>query len=210
VVASPTPEPPIARRLTRQQPEPPELPAGVRQLAEGYWLGPLIGPQDVSWLSALGVRVVLSAVEPSPDTLQALSLAGIEVVPVIMGARFRHADLILSVAQSHRPAEMYIHCRHGADRTGAIAAFLLVVRHGWQIADAFYSVLYPSPQDTAGLADVLAAHGILDTRAPDDPSVGYYSVSAAGGVGGLKARNERYGLLVETTLEAIVNARASP
>lgn len=186
--------------------EPPSLPAG-RQLPQGYWLGAMIGPKDVPSLAALGVRAVISAVDPGEETHAALLAAGISHYRIPLGSRFRYAETIDEVA-SHYPAdEIYVHCRHGADRTGAIAAYLLVTRHGWSIPDALYAMVYPSERDLEGLAEVLAEHGELDprgVRAIGDADVGQFSLSGAGvGVGGMKVRNERYARLVVTVIEAM-------
>jgi hypothetical protein len=182
------------------------LPA-TRQLHEGYWLGAMIRPRDVALLRQLGIRVVLSAVRPSDETVKLLQIAGIEEIAIPLGSHFAHSERILEVVRRHPPHQIFIHCRHGADRTGAIAAFLLVVRHGWSVPDAFYAVLYASQPDVDGLVDVLGRFGYDDARAVDDPSVGFYSVAAAGGVGGLKARNRRYARLIETTLETMFRYR---
>ena len=183
----------------------PDLPAATRQTVEGYWLSAQIGPNDVPLLRSLGVRAVLSAVSPREGTSEALERAGIAHFSVPMGDTFRHAETILQVAERYPPDTLLIHCQHGADRTGAIAAFLLVMRHGWQVSDALYSVVYPAAPDTDGLADVLWQFGFDDAREPTDPSVGFYSISGTGrAVGGMKVRNERYARLVITLLETIL------
>ncbi len=195
------------RVLSRNAPSHTEsaLPPATRQIAEGYWLGALIGPNDVPHLQELGVRAVLSAVRPADGTAEALRRAGIAHFSIPIGSTFRHADTILSVTERYPPHEVFIHCRHGADRTGAIAAFLLVVRHNWRMSDALYSVVYPTQEDADGLARVLDSHGVTDERAADDPSVGFYSISGTGrAVGGMKVRNSRYANLVETAIEAMM------
>jgi hypothetical protein len=163
----------------------------------------MIGPEDVPILSRLGIRVVLSAHQPDALTVQLLEDLGIEQVGVPMSDTFQHAETVLDVAQRYAPDEIFVHCWHGADRTGVIAAFLLVMRHGWTIPDAFYSVLAPTPDDTAGLGQILAAYDLPDTRTPDDPTVGFYSVAATGTNGGLKAHARGYIQLISTTLDAI-------
>lgn len=205
----------LAPARAQAQPALAEAPAAVadglpatRQLHEGYWLGAMIDVRDVPGLARLGVRLVISAVDPGDATARALEDAGIEQLLVPIGSRFRHAQEILEAVARYRPDEVFIHCRYGADRTGAIAAFLLVMRHGWLIPDAFYSVLYPTDIDAAGLAEVLARYDIPDPRDPADPTVGYYSVSAAGGTGGLKTRSSQYAELVETTIDAIESIEA--
>lgn len=180
------------------------MPPGSRQIEEGYWLGALFSEEHVPAMEALGIQVVLSAVDPSDETIEALERAGIERIRIPMSNRFRHADTILGVAEQFPEESIFIHCRHGADRTGAITAFLLVTRHRWNQADALYSVLYPTQSDVDGLVEVFERYGIEDVRGPQDPSVGIYSISRNGGSGGLKVRNERYMELVETTLDAML------
>jgi hypothetical protein len=163
----------------------------------------MIGPNDVPSLAQMGIRVVLSAVPTSEATADALASAGIEQVYVRMTSAFDHADRILETVGRYPAQQVFLHCRHGADRTGAMAAFLLVVRHSWHISDALYSVLYRSDDDVTGLVDVFESVGIQDERSPDDPTVGFYSLHAVGQVGGLKARNDRYARLVLSTIEAM-------
>lgn len=201
------PESSQIRRLDREPATTLEfpMPPASRQTEEGYWLGALFSEEHVPAMEALGIRVVLSAVDPSDETIEALEQAGIERIRVPMSNRFRHADTILEVAELYPEEAIFIHCRHGADRTGAITAFLLVTRHHWNQADALYSVLYPTQTDVDGLVDVFERYGIEDVRGPQDPSVGRYSISRNGGSGGLKVRNERYMELVETTLDAMLS-----
>jgi len=201
------------RRLDRSAPaptaapvDPDRMPPATRQMDEGYWLGALIGPEDATALDRLGVRVVLSAVSPGDEAIAALEAAGIEQVAVPMSDRFRHADTILRVTDTYPPEQIFIHCRHGADRTGAIAAFLLVVRHDWPIGNALHSVVYPNDADLTGLGEVMGRQGVGSgaVRTLDDPTVGFYSLTGAGvGIGGMKARNERYQRLVETVIQAM-------
>lgn len=197
----------VSRRIPADLP----LPSAARQTREGYWLGAMLQPSDVPVLADLGIRLVLSAQEPSADTLRELAWHGIEQVSVPMSDRFLHGETILQLAERYDESQIYIHCQYGADRTGAIAAFLLVLRHGWTIGDAFYSVLYASPDHAAALAELLAGHDLPDVRPSNHPSVGFYSVSAAGRSGGLKTISSGGARLVTSTIEAIeaIEARRS-
>lgn len=179
-------------------------PPATRQMAEGYWLGAMFDERHVPAMESYGVEVVLSAVAPSDDTLDALRAAGIEQVYIPIGSTFRHAIKIQETVDRFRADEIFIHCQHGVDRTGAIAAYLLVTRHGWPISDALYSVVNPGDTDVAGLTRVLDRFGLTDPRVPGDPGVGTYSLTGAGvGYGGMKVRSENYVNLVVTTIEAI-------
>ena len=179
-------------------------PPASRQLAEGYWLGARFDERHVPAMKEMGVGVVLSAVAPSDATLDALREAGIEQVYIPIGSTFRHAETILETTGRYRPDQVFIHCQHGVDRTGAIAAFLLVTRHGWPVSDALYSVVNPSETDVSGLARVLDRYGLTDPRSAGDPGVGTYSLTGAGvGYGGMKVRSENYVRLVSTAIEAM-------
>lgn len=178
-------------------------PQGYRQTREGYWLGPAPEVEDVPFLEQVGIKLVLGAAPVQGKVVVALVDAGIYRLPVTMGSTFRHGPLILEAVQEAEPYEILVHCKHGADRTGCIAAFLLCVRHGWSIPDAFYSVLYQSPKDVSALAEILAELGIPDRRYPEDESVGFYSHAACGLPGGLKARSSNYRRLITSTIEAI-------
>jgi len=179
---------------------------GLRQTQEGYYLGCI--PDNlgmVQELPFLGVRLVLSAVHPPDKILEEFKKHNIKQVEVLMGSTFRHADKILEESGKYPPEQIFIHCQHGADRTGCIAAFLLCLRHSWSIPDAFYSVLYRNPKDLLALAEILESKfGIKDYRHMDNPTVGFYSHSACGLLGGLKARSETYQKLISSTIKEIL------
>jgi hypothetical protein len=179
-------------------------PQGYRQTREGYWLGPQPELRDVPFLTHVGVKLAIGAVPVSGKVMVELVNAGIRRLSAPMGSTFRGGGRILEAVQEVEPHEVFIHCQHGADRTGCIAAFLLCVRHGWNIPDAFYSVLYPSSKDTGALAELLENElGAPDRRYPEDESVGFYSHAACGLPGGLKARSGNYRRLITSTIEAI-------
>jgi len=162
-------------------------------------------PKDIPWLYGAGIRRLLSAVSPARELEERF-----EVVSVPMGSTFRHAGKILEHTWEIPPRQILIHCQHGADRTGCILAFLLCVKHEWNIADAFYSVLYKSPRDCSALAELLKGLDIQGTRYSDDPSVGFYGLAACGLPGGLKARSKNYQKLILSTIEKIKEERNKP
>ena len=176
-----------------------------RMTDENYWVGGLIGPEHVPSIVALGIKLVISAVVPSDETLELLRQAEIEQVSLPLGSRFQHSEQILELVDRYRPEEVFIHCRHGADRAGAIIAFLLIVRHQWEIADALYSVVYPTRQHTEGINTVLAEFDIWDPREPGDPSVGVNAIPIDRGGGGLKAHNDAYRIMIRTLIETLDN-----
>ncbi len=176
----------------------------ARRMREGYLLGDMIEPQDVPALSNQGIRAVISLARPSSETVASLQRAGITWydVPIYSSLPASRADQIQDVARRFRPNQIFIHCEHGADRTGNVAAFLLVTRHGWSISDALYAMVNPHPDDVSGLGRILAEKGIRDVRSEGDRNVSIYS----GPRGGMKVRSggsggTGYYDLVRTTID---------
>lgn len=173
----------------------------ARRIPEGFILSGRHEAVHVPRIAELGITTIISAVEPSNQVLMERFYSNIRTILVPISSRFRHPTEILQ-ALDVPPEQVLIHCEHGVDRTGCIAAFLLVAL-GWSIPDALYAVVNPSPTDVDGLAEVLAQHGIQDRRRESDPRVGIYSLAPLGRSGGLKVRSEGYRELVSTTIDAM-------
>lgn len=186
----------------------PDQPVARREIPEGYWLGMKPHAHDMRALKADGIKVILSAVDLDREARDAMRALGIEQVRASMGGSFRleRRVPIDYVASRYAPDEIYIHCEHGEDRTGVIAAYLLVTRHGWTIADALYAVLRPTPKQVAALGRLLAANGIEDHRTLADSRVGIYSPGGRAEKRGLKADTPPFEHLIQTTIDAMRDA----
>lgn len=176
----------------------------ARRVPVGYILSGMFEARHVPALAAAGVRLVLSAVNPASAAREALRRAGITWVPVPLGAHWRNGQEILQAATQYQPNTTFIHCTHGADRTGAITAFLLVMRHGWTIPDALYAVVVPTTLDVGELGRLLRAAGYNENRTVQTVGVGAYSLKPLGLWGGMKVRGD-YGIIVR---ELIVDLQA--
>ncbi len=73
------------------------------------------------------------------------------------------------------PEEIAINCLHGVDRTGNASAFVLAMRFGVPIEDAWYAVVADAQSSVTGLANVLEEFGCDDRRERDDPGVSTYA-----------------------------------
>jgi hypothetical protein len=150
-------------------------PAGhARQIPLGYTLSGMIAPESIPVLHQRGIRLVISLVDPGSETRAALQSAGIQQLLIPLGAQWRYGAEIRSTAARFAPDQILIHCQHGVDRTGNVAAHLLVTRHGWDAADALYG----------------------------DEGVGIYSLEAIGLRGGMKADGD-YGDMIRGNLSEI-------
>jgi len=174
----------------------------ARRIPEGYVLSGIIGMDSVPVIRREGIRLVLSGAEPDPMVLAALSAAGIRTVDVHLGGAWDHGQEIRYWASQYPPEQTMVHCYHGVDRTGNIIAHLLITRHGWDVADAFYAVVSPTSDQVEALADILAEFGIDDRRRPNDPGVGIYSLRAIGMSGGMKAAGD-FGNMIRQNISEI-------
>jgi len=176
-----------------------------RRIPQGYVLSAMIDSSSVPVLVRERIKLVISLVTPDAETRSALAAMGIHNVIIPTGStwditRGMHA---IQAVSGYSPSNVLIHCTHGVDRTGAVTAFLLAVRHGWSISNALYAVVEPTGTNTNGLAEVLLQAGIDDWRDVSDPTVGIYSLAPLNQIGGMKVNNESYRQLVATTIGTI-------
>ena len=183
------------------------LPKNSRQTAEGYWIGSIPSPDHIQELYARNVRLILTAsLVPSKKLLQLRSTMqelGITHIYIPFGSRFPNPAKFLPTVEKFSPEQVYIHCEHGGDRSGAILAFLLNQRHGWELPRALYAVIVPSYGDIQALTRILNAHGIPCSPDKYENDIGIYSAESNGGYGGLKvyAKDGNYVKLVNTLID---------
>lgn len=192
------------RRLTMEG-----LPKNTRQTAEGYWIGSIPTPEHIEEFHARNVRLVLTASLVPAKKLQALkqTMASLGITHIYMpfGSRFPSPSKFLPIVERFAPDQIFIHCEHGGDRSGAILAYLLNQRHGWQLARSLYAVIVPSYGDIQALTRILNAHGIACSADEFENDIGIYSAESNGGYGGLKvyAKDGNYVKLVNTLIDTV-------
>ncbi len=183
------------------------LPRNVRQVQEGYWLGARPTVQQLRELRARNVKVVLSATfmdhEQLAEMRSEIHNSGMLHINAPFGGKFPRRSRFWEKIAEHDPAEIYIHCEYGGDRTGAILAFLLATRHQWTIQQAFLAVAFPGRKDSRLLIEALEKRGYLVDQSDVEQFLGIYSPENNGGYGGLKVRSRGYLKLINTTIDAI-------
>ena len=122
----------------------PEL-TRVREVTAGIYRGSQ--PEelaDMVRLSGMGVRTVYSLVTDDDDVEREAGFArtlGIRFVSVPMSPLVTPnddtVDFLLSEIQDPRNQPVYLHCRHGKDRTGVIFGLYRVEVQGWTPERAF-------------------------------------------------------------------------
>ena len=182
------------------------MPKNARQTTEGYWVGAQPMPSEIDELHARNIRVVVTAAAMESDTFRAIKSKlddhGIRHINIPFGGRFPNPKAFYQTIHAYTPDQIYIHCEHGGDRSGAILAYLLVVDHGWTIPRALLAVAFPGKNDSKRLIELLKTRG-FDVSQPDiDDYLGIYSAETNGGYGGLKVRSAGYVKLINTTIDA--------
>lgn len=180
------------------------MPKNTRHTKEGFWIGALPEVANVVPMKQHGIRVILTVTytKTSWESVKhVIAEQGIEHILLPIGSRFPQDTSFYNRLLPYSPDEIFIHCDHGGDRSGAFMAYMLTRRAGWAPQRALLAMLNPSKTDLAGLKEVLKKHGISVTD-EDMKYLGIYSGVRNHGFGGMKAHNEGYRRLISTMLDA--------
>lgn len=167
----------------------------ARRIAKGYVL--LAEPTDPGHVDALhraGVRALISMVDVGEDVERRIDELGIRHYYVPVGDELTPASVsaLDEATRQYGPQHVAIHCRHGVDRTGALAAVALS-RYGLPVRDALWLMTSPQPNQTAAL-----------TRLIGPPSAGIpvaaYSLQPLGRPYGMKSEGDNYARLVRSAV----------
>jgi hypothetical protein len=180
------------------------LPRNTRRVREGYWIGgrPAL-ESEIQSLYDAGVRVIISGVILEERINKQIARLGIKHLRVPFGQEFPEPDKLLEATAGKASSEVFVHCEHGGDRSGAMIAFFLVIRNGWRPDHALLAMTAPNKRDVDGQLAMLREAGLHITQEELDTYLGIYSGQRNGGVGGLKVRDKGYRRLVFTTLQAM-------
>ncbi len=182
------------------------LPKNTRQVSEGYWLGSLPQADNIDALYARKIKLIITAtrtIDELADANARMKDLGITHIILPFGGKFPKPSKFIKTVMKYHPENIYIHCDHGGDRSGAMLAYLLVVRHRWTVQRALLAVLYPGKTDIKGLTQVLNERGYSIEQSDIDKYLGIYSASLNGGGGGLKVRSPDYRKLINTLIDAL-------
>lgn len=113
--------------------------ANVGRVAPGVYRGAEPGKDGYATLKALGIRTVID-MRTSESEKQQVEAAGMKAVaiPIEMSRNGLQEKVDRVVALMADPANqpVYVHCRHGKDRTGIVVAAYRMKHQGWSLADA--------------------------------------------------------------------------
>jgi hypothetical protein len=180
------------------------LPRNTRRVGEGYWIGGRPAAEsEIQSLYDVGVRVIISGIHIDERLNQFISGLGIRHLRVPFGQEFPDPDKLLAATKGVNASQIFVHCEHGGDRSGAMIAFFLTTRNGWRPDHALLAMTAPNKRDVDGQIAMLREAGLHITQDELDTYLGIYSGARNGGIGGLKVRDKGYRRLVYTTLRAM-------
>jgi tyrosine-protein phosphatase SIW14 len=108
------------------------------RVAPGIFRGAQPGKDGYDTLKRMGVRTVidLRTTESEKQQVEALGMKAV-AVPVKMSRDGLKEKIDRVVALMADPANqpVYVHCRHGQDRTGIVVAAYRMKQQGWSLAD---------------------------------------------------------------------------
>ena len=179
-------------------------PRNTRQLREGFWIGSMPSASDIRAMRSRGIRAIVSLAAMPLSVRREIESSRIAHYYIPIGSHFpRNADAVVDALSAYRADEIFVHCQHGSDRSGAFVAFLLVRRCGWSPQRALLAMTHPTSANLRGLLSVLSVHG-LDATDDDMRFFGIYA-----GRSGMKVTGESYRRLVHTMLLEVENVSLS-
>ena len=133
---------------------------------------------DVAQLQALGVKTVISLRSFHSDT-QVLEGSGIRAVRIPINTwaiRDRHViETMRSIRSAEQQGPVLLHCLHGADRTGMMAAIYRMLYQGWPREKAIdelkhggygYHAVWKNIESYLKRVDVAALRAQIDGEKP--------------------------------------------
>jgi len=108
--------------------------SNLHQVTPALYRSAKLDSSDVAQLQALGVKTVISLRSFHSDT-QVLEGSGIRAVRIPINTwaiRDKHVvETIRSIRAAEQQGPVLLHCLHGADRTGMMAAMYRMLYQGW-------------------------------------------------------------------------------
>jgi len=113
--------------------------SNVGRVAPGIFRGSQPERDGYATLKRLGIRTVidLRTTESEKTAVEAAGMKAV-AVPIIMSRKGLREKVDRVVALMNDPANqpVFVHCRHGQDRTGIVVAAYRMKMQGWPLADA--------------------------------------------------------------------------
>lgn len=113
--------------------------ANVGRVAPGVYRGAQPGKSGYATLKAMGVKTVIDLRTTASEKSE-VEAAGMKAVAIPMemsrdGLKEK-VDRVVALMADPANQPVYVHCRHGQDRTGIVVAAFRMKEQGWSLEDA--------------------------------------------------------------------------
>lgn len=166
------------------------LPQNFRNV-DIFYVGAMPDRSDIDELADLGIHHIVSLHRMPPKVIAHAKRLGLEVHDYPWRTRLERVEEIMTILEQATPNTVFIHCMHGADRTGAVTAYWLHTRRDYDPFLALATVISPRSYHLRGL-EMLAYEYDYDFRVIDKQMFGRFSGARNGGLEGLKLRGGRW------------------
>lgn len=160
------------------------LPRNFRNV-DTFYVGAMPDQDDLDEFKMLGITTILSLHKLPPEVEKYARKIGLKLYSFPLRTRLLHIDEIMDVMRSVPEHSLYLHCLHGADRTGAVTAYWLASQKHIDPFMALASVISPSEFHLIGLRQLGREYGVCLYNVPQN-WIGTYSGARNGGLEGLK------------------------
>ncbi|MBQ1925304.1 MAG: hypothetical protein II767_09180 [Proteobacteria bacterium] len=160
------------------------LPRNFRNV-DTFFVGAMPSEADLDEFYMLGIKTIISLHRLPPDVQKKAQKLGIKTHSFPLRTRLLNIEEIMDVMRNAPENSVYLHCLHGADRTGAVTAYWLYTERHINPFTALASVISPSDFHFRGLLQLGNEYGVCLSKSQND-WLGIYSGAKNGGLEGLK------------------------
>lgn len=159
------------------------LPRNFRNV-DTFYVGAMPDTDDLDEFQSLGITTIVSLHRLPPEVKKRAQKLGIHLYSFPLRTRLLQIDQIIDVMRNAPPHSVYLHCLHGADRTGAVTAYWLNTQRNIDPFSALASVISPTDFHIKGYIQLGREYGVCLNIQPK--WIGRYSGAKNGGLEGLK------------------------
>ncbi len=110
----------------------------VGRIAPGVYRGAQPAPEGYATLKKMGIATVINLRTSMSEKkeVEAAGMRSIEVPMEMSGNPKEKVDRVVALMADPANQPVFVHCRHGQDRTGIVVAAYRMKVEGWALADA--------------------------------------------------------------------------
>ncbi|MFA5624482.1 MAG: tyrosine-protein phosphatase [Bradymonadales bacterium] len=166
------------------------LPRNFRNV-DTFYVGAMPSVEDIDEFKVLGIQSIVSLHRLPEDVKKRAKKHGMKLYNYPLRTRLLKVEEIMQVLKSEPANTVYVHCLHGADRTGAITAYWLTTERQVDPFTALATVISPQKLHLRGLQMLGREYGVSLLSTPPR-WVGRYSGAKNGGLEGLKICGDQW------------------